>query len=153
MTKSVDDQLLDVLEELSEEKLKTFHRYLQDPGVLAGFPAIEQSRLETADTLDTVDLMVAAYNDDPMTVAGLILRKINEGQSEEQTPQHLLQYAKTVLPLKKNKKKTRTYCYTRRLTWAYRAVFLVQMSIKLWSGSAQDFLFTKYMCKNGKERF
>lgn len=78
MEKSVDEQLLDILEELGEEKLKAFHRCLQDPQVLGGFPAIKQSQLETADELETVDLMVETYTDDVMKVTNLILKKIRE---------------------------------------------------------------------------
>lgn len=78
MEKPVDEQLLDILEELGEEKLKAFHRYLQDPQVLGGFPAIKQSQLETADELETVDLIVETYTDDVMKVTSLILKKIRQ---------------------------------------------------------------------------
>lgn len=76
----MEEQLLDILEELGDEKLKTFHRYLQDPHVPGGFPGFPESHLETADVLETVDLMVEKYADDVMKVTNLILKKINEGQ-------------------------------------------------------------------------
>ncbi|XP_076735438.1 protein NLRC3-like [Maylandia zebra] len=83
METSVDEQLLDILEELGEEKLKAFHRCLQDPQVLGGFPAIKQSQLETADELETVDLIMETYTDDVMKVTNLILKKIRETEALE----------------------------------------------------------------------
>nr|XP_024655181.1 NLR family CARD domain-containing protein 3-like [Maylandia zebra] len=83
MEKSVDEQLLDILEELGEEKLKAFHRCLQDPQVLGGFPAIKQSQLETADELETVDLIMETYTDDVMKVTNLIIKKIRETEALE----------------------------------------------------------------------
>ncbi|CAI5685436.1 unnamed protein product, partial [Oreochromis niloticus] len=78
MENPVEEQLLDILEELGDEKLKTFHRYLQDPHVPGGFPGFPESHLETADILETVDLMVEKYADDVMKVTSLILKKIHE---------------------------------------------------------------------------
>ncbi|XP_076738219.1 protein NLRC3-like [Maylandia zebra] len=83
METSVDEQLLDILEELGEEKLKAFHRCLQDPQVLGGFPAIKQSQLETADELETVDLIMETYTDDVMKVTNLIIKKIRETEALE----------------------------------------------------------------------
>lgn len=99
MENPVEEQLLDILEELGDEKLKTFHRYLQDPHVPGGFPGFPESHLETADILETVDLMVEKYADDVMKVTSLILKKIHEGKREKQIPEDLLQYSNTVVPV------------------------------------------------------
>lgn len=82
MEKLVEEQLLDSLETLGDEKLKIFHRYLQDPRVLGRFPVIQQSQLETADDLDTANLIWMMYTHDAMKVTELILKKINQGTTK-----------------------------------------------------------------------
>lgn len=82
MKASVEDQLLDMLEDLEKEELKLFHLYLQNgPG--GNFTTIKKS-LEKAHRRRTVELMVETYTTDHvMEVARLILEKMNKGQSEE----------------------------------------------------------------------
>ena len=74
--------LLETLEDLGEQKLKPFHWYLQNPKLLDGFEAIRKCRLEKADRLDTVDVMVEMYTTEHvMEVTSSILNniKMNKG--------------------------------------------------------------------------
>ncbi|CAI5670387.1 unnamed protein product [Oreochromis niloticus] len=82
MEKSVEEQLLNMLDDLGEEELKRFHWYLEKgPG--GDFTTIKKSRLENArkdGRHGTVDLMVETYTTHHvMGVAELILKKMNEG--------------------------------------------------------------------------
>uniref|UniRef100_A0AAZ1XI12 B30.2/SPRY domain-containing protein n=1 Tax=Oreochromis aureus TaxID=47969 RepID=A0AAZ1XI12_OREAU len=82
MEVSVQEQLLDILDDLGEEELERVHFYLQiGPG--GDFTTIKKSRLEKASRTRTVDLMVETYTTDHvMEVARSILKKINKSQSE-----------------------------------------------------------------------
>nr|XP_024656967.1 uncharacterized protein LOC112432719 [Maylandia zebra] len=87
MEKSVEEQLLNRLEDLGEEELKLFHWYLEKgPG--GDFTTIKKSRLENArkdGRHGTVDLMVETYTTrHVMEVAELILKKMNEGKPSAQ---------------------------------------------------------------------
>lgn len=87
MEKPLKQQLLETLEDLGEEQLKRFQWYLQNPELLNGFPNIKKYRLENADRLKTVDLMIDTHTStNAMEVANMILKKIkmNEGQSWEE---------------------------------------------------------------------
>uniref|UniRef100_A0A3P8Q7Q1 NACHT domain-containing protein n=1 Tax=Astatotilapia calliptera TaxID=8154 RepID=A0A3P8Q7Q1_ASTCA len=74
---SVQEQLLDLLDDLGEEELKLFHWYLQNVPV-GDFPTMKKSHLEKASRRRTVDLMVATYTDNVMEVARLILEMTKE---------------------------------------------------------------------------
>ncbi|XP_039462755.1 NACHT, LRR and PYD domains-containing protein 12-like [Oreochromis aureus] len=83
--------LWETLETLGTEELKNFKWCLQNVTESKdGFKPIKKSRLENADRLDTVDLMVQMYDTKTAEVTKKILRKIkrNEGQP---FPQILLQ--------------------------------------------------------------
>ncbi|XP_033182597.1 NACHT, LRR and PYD domains-containing protein 6-like [Anabas testudineus] len=82
MERSVQEELLDMLEDLGEEELKKFQWYLQNAD---GLQNIKKSKLEKADRLETVDLMVEMYSDNALEVAKLILQKVkrNKVQSQE----------------------------------------------------------------------
>uniref|UniRef100_A0A7N6F9H7 B30.2/SPRY domain-containing protein n=1 Tax=Anabas testudineus TaxID=64144 RepID=A0A7N6F9H7_ANATE len=84
MERSVQEELLDMLEDLGEEELKKFQWYLQNAD---GLQNIKKSKLEKADRLETVDLMVEMYSDNALEVAKLILQKVkrNKVQSQEDT--------------------------------------------------------------------
>lgn len=91
MGNSVQDKLLDLLDDLEEKELERFHSYLQK-GSEGVFKPIKRSRLEKASRTRTVDLMVETYGDDrAMEFARLILKKINKGKSEKKG--ETLQYA------------------------------------------------------------
>uniref|UniRef100_A0A3Q1IXK5 B30.2/SPRY domain-containing protein n=1 Tax=Anabas testudineus TaxID=64144 RepID=A0A3Q1IXK5_ANATE len=79
-------ELLDMLEDLGEEELKKFQWYLQNAD---GLQNIKKSKLEKADRLETVDLMVEMYSDNALEVAKLILQKVkrNKVQSQEDSTQ------------------------------------------------------------------
>uniref|UniRef100_A0AAZ1XSK7 B30.2/SPRY domain-containing protein n=2 Tax=Oreochromis aureus TaxID=47969 RepID=A0AAZ1XSK7_OREAU len=84
MEKSVQEQLLDMLDDLGEEELERFHFYLEK-GAGGDFTTIKKSRLEKASRTRTVDLMVETYTTDRvMEAASLILKKINEGSPSAQ---------------------------------------------------------------------
>uniref|UniRef100_A0AAZ1XUV4 NACHT, LRR and PYD domains-containing protein 12-like n=1 Tax=Oreochromis aureus TaxID=47969 RepID=A0AAZ1XUV4_OREAU len=77
MEASVEEQLLNMLDDLGEEELDRFHWYLQKGG---DFTPIKKSRLEKANRTRTVDVMVGTYTSDHvMEVARLILKKIKKG--------------------------------------------------------------------------
>ncbi|XP_063325226.1 NLR family CARD domain-containing protein 3-like [Pelmatolapia mariae] len=77
MEASVEEQLLNMLDDLGEEDLDRFHWYLQKGG---DFTPIKKSRLGKANRTRTVDVMVGTYTTDHvMEVARLILKKIKKG--------------------------------------------------------------------------
>ncbi|CAI5657506.1 unnamed protein product [Oreochromis niloticus] len=86
MEKSVEEQLLNMLDDLGEEELKRFHWYLEK-GPRGDFTTIKKSRLENArkdGRHGTVDLMVETYTTHHvMEVAELILKRMNEGTPSE----------------------------------------------------------------------
>ncbi|CAI5657272.1 unnamed protein product [Oreochromis niloticus] len=65
-----------MLDDLGEEQLKRFHFYLQNEPV-GDFQTIKKSRLENADRLKTVDVMIQSYSDHAMEVATLIIMMMN----------------------------------------------------------------------------
>lgn len=75
MEKSVHEELLEILENLGEEKLKSFQWFLQYAKLPDGFHNIKKSKLEKADKLRTVDLMVEMYSDNVKQVVHLIIQK------------------------------------------------------------------------------
>ena len=76
--------LLDMLENLGTKQFKYFQWCLQNVDESTdGFKPIKKSRLENADRLDTVDIMVHVYSTDTREVTERILQKVrkNEGLS------------------------------------------------------------------------
>ncbi|XP_039890311.1 double-stranded RNA-specific adenosine deaminase-like [Simochromis diagramma] len=78
MATSVPSQLLEMLENLGDEELKRFHFYLQNEPV-DDFQTIRKSRLENADRIKTVNVMIQSYSDDALKVARSIIKMINGG--------------------------------------------------------------------------
>lgn len=76
MATSVPSQLLEMLDDLGEEELKRFHFYLQNES-RGRFPTIRKSRLENADRMKTVDVMIQSYSDDALKVARSMITMIN----------------------------------------------------------------------------
>ncbi|KAM4711239.1 uncharacterized protein FYW61_021724 isoform 2-T3 [Anableps anableps] len=75
------DWLLDILEELDDRMMKYFHWYLQTADKSKdGFKSIKKSRLEHADRLDTVDLMVQTYTANTREVTKKIMEKIDKNK-------------------------------------------------------------------------
>ncbi|XP_070701436.1 E3 ubiquitin-protein ligase TRIM39-like [Pempheris klunzingeri] len=71
------EDLLNTLEELRDSEFKKFKWYLQQPDILQGYQTITKSKLERAERLDTVDLMVQTYElDGALKVTKMILEKI-----------------------------------------------------------------------------
>ncbi|XP_042261365.1 NLR family CARD domain-containing protein 3-like [Thunnus maccoyii] len=70
--------LLECLEDLRADDFKKFKWYLCQRGELEGFKTIPKSRLENADRMDTVDLMVKNYCINTIKVTRMILGKINQ---------------------------------------------------------------------------
>ncbi|XP_071759119.1 caspase b-like [Centroberyx gerrardi] len=71
------ERLLETLEDLGDEELKSFKWFLQQDDILEGFPAIKKRQLENADRQDTVDQMVQTYNQHSLEVTKKVLMKIN----------------------------------------------------------------------------
>ncbi|XP_041835303.1 uncharacterized protein LOC121635931 [Melanotaenia boesemani] len=83
--------LLETLEDLDTRELKYFHWYLQNADEsVDGFRSIKKSRLEHADRLDTVDLMVQMYTTEAREVAEKILTKL-DSITEKCFPEEMLQ--------------------------------------------------------------
>lgn len=83
----VKQQLLDMLQHLGQDDMKTFQWHLQDSEFLGGFQEIKKVDLEKADIRETVDVMIKTYTSEHAAdVAKLILKKMNlkEGESEEE---------------------------------------------------------------------
>ncbi|XP_062293178.1 NLR family CARD domain-containing protein 3-like [Scomber scombrus] len=72
------EDLLRTLQNLGENDFKTFKWYLEQPEVLEDLPTIPKSRLEKADQLDTVDLMVQTYSENTLQVTKKVLGKMNK---------------------------------------------------------------------------
>ncbi|XP_035989710.1 uncharacterized protein LOC105922036 [Fundulus heteroclitus] len=71
--------LKESLEDLDSREMKYFHWFLQTADKNKdGFKPIKKSRLEHADRLDTVDLMVQMYTTNTREVAEKIFRKLNK---------------------------------------------------------------------------
>ncbi|XP_070705419.1 nuclear factor 7, ovary-like [Pempheris klunzingeri] len=71
------EDLLNSLEELRDSEFKKFKWYLQQPDILQGYQTIKGSKLEKAERLDTVTLMVQTYKlDGALKVTKMILEKI-----------------------------------------------------------------------------
>ncbi|XP_070699885.1 E3 ubiquitin-protein ligase TRIM39-like [Pempheris klunzingeri] len=71
------EDLLNTLEELRDSEFKKFKWYLQQSDILQGYQTIKGSKLEKAEGLDTVDLMVKTYKlDGALEVTKMILEKI-----------------------------------------------------------------------------
>ncbi|XP_041840634.1 interferon-induced very large GTPase 1-like [Melanotaenia boesemani] len=83
--------LVETLEDLDTKELKYFHWYLQNADEsVDGFSSIRKSRLEHADRLDTVDLMVQMYTTTTREVTEKILTKLNSIK-EKRFPDEMLQ--------------------------------------------------------------
>ncbi|XP_029942295.1 NACHT, LRR and PYD domains-containing protein 3-like isoform X2 [Salarias fasciatus] len=75
--------LLDSLQDLGAEQLKHFQWLLQNADEAEdGFRAIRKCHLETADRLDTVDLMVEMYNTDVREVTEKVLKKMSRSEGK-----------------------------------------------------------------------
>uniref|UniRef100_A0A3B4UR75 Pyrin domain-containing protein n=1 Tax=Seriola dumerili TaxID=41447 RepID=A0A3B4UR75_SERDU len=63
---------------LKDEQLKHFQWFLKQDGILEGFSAIPEARLQRADRQDTVDLMVQKYGcNEALGITIKILEKIS----------------------------------------------------------------------------
>ncbi|KAM8772726.1 NLR family CARD domain-containing protein 3-like isoform 1-T3 [Acanthopagrus schlegelii] len=71
------EDIFNTLEDLKVDEFKDFKWYLKLPDILEGYQPIKQSRLETAERRDTVDLMVNTFTlDGALKVTKKILEKI-----------------------------------------------------------------------------
>lgn len=100
METSVKLQLLGTLEDLGDVELERFQWFLQDQELLDGFQAIKKFKLENANRLRTVDVMVETYTtENVMKVAELVFKKMKEygGQSWEEKGSNTGQSTKTAV--------------------------------------------------------
>ena len=72
--------LLTILESLREEEFKKFKWCLEDK--VLGFPGIPESRLQKADRMDTVQLMLQHYGTNTIKVTREVLKKIPRNDLE-----------------------------------------------------------------------
>ncbi|XP_017162836.1 uncharacterized protein LOC103471987 [Poecilia reticulata] len=76
--------LLDILEDLDKKKLNLFQWYLQTADESKdGFKPITKSKLDGADRLETVDLMIKTYTPNTREVTKKILKKIESNKEKE----------------------------------------------------------------------
>ncbi|XP_010862889.2 caspase-8 isoform X1 [Esox lucius] len=88
---SVHLLLLNTLEDLANDDLKRFQWFLKQD-MVHGFPPIPRSRLEKADRLDTVDVMVTTYDRDGAVKITLeILKRISQNYLAEQLENEIFQ--------------------------------------------------------------
>ncbi|XP_059210051.1 NACHT, LRR and PYD domains-containing protein 12-like [Centropristis striata] len=78
--------LLETLENFSDEEFKKFKWFLQQADVLEGFPAIPKSQLGKADRMDTVDEIIETYDKNAVEVTIKVLKLIKRND----LAQHLL---------------------------------------------------------------
>ena len=71
----VKEELLNTLEDLSDEEFKKFKWFLQQREILVGFQAIPKNQLENADRLDTVDKIIQTFSHQSVEVVKLVLKK------------------------------------------------------------------------------
>ncbi|XP_067428797.1 NLR family CARD domain-containing protein 3-like isoform X1 [Thunnus thynnus] len=86
-----EEDLLKTLESFGEDDFKKFKWYLEQPMVLEGLPAIPYYKLEKADRLDTVNLMVQTYSENILQVTRKVLSKMNKQYSHTISEQILAQ--------------------------------------------------------------
>ncbi|XP_029351612.1 NLR family CARD domain-containing protein 3-like [Echeneis naucrates] len=84
---SLQEMLLQKLQNLGTDDFKTFKWYLQQNQVLQDVPGIPKCKLESADRLDTVDVMVRTYSRNYTEVAKVILVKMNQNDLAEDFPE------------------------------------------------------------------
>ncbi|XP_027875497.1 E3 ubiquitin-protein ligase TRIM21-like [Xiphophorus couchianus] len=83
------EDVLKALEELSEEELKKFKWFLQQPETLPGLPTIKRAYLEKTQSIDIVDLMVHTFTlQKCLEVTSTILEKM----SRNDLRQRLIRY-------------------------------------------------------------
>ncbi|KAM4579872.1 uncharacterized protein PAE49_004972 isoform 2-T2 [Odontesthes bonariensis] len=83
--KTDGERLLELLEELKKQELQEFKWFLKNK-VLSGCPPIPASRLEKAETLDVVDLMLRAYTHQSLMVAKKVFKKMKRNDLVEKLP-------------------------------------------------------------------
>lgn len=83
---AVTEVLLETLDDLGDEEFKIFKWFLQQAEILEDFPAIRKSRLEKADRLDTLDLILQTYREQSVEVIKKVLKKINRNDLVQSLP-------------------------------------------------------------------
>lgn len=77
------EALLNTLQDLSEEQFKLFKFYVKEDGVLEGCSRIPEAKVEKADRVDMVELMVQQYHDRAQRVTLNVLEKIKRNDLVE----------------------------------------------------------------------
>ncbi|XP_022614850.1 NLR family CARD domain-containing protein 3-like [Seriola dumerili] len=127
--------LLMTLEDLGAEDFKKFKWFLQQKEVLEGFPSIPRTRLENADRMDTVDLMVQTYCINTIKVTRMVLVKMNQNDLVENftdiisVPTEILTYCQR--KLKSNLKK-KFQCVFEGISKAGNPTLLNQIYTELY---------------------
>ncbi|XP_071325380.1 uncharacterized protein [Trachinotus anak] len=80
---SVQEKLLETLEDLSYEEFKKFKWFLQQTETTRGLPGIPKSQVEMAQRVDVVDLMVQTYGEQSVEVTREVLMKMNRIDLEQ----------------------------------------------------------------------
>ncbi|XP_075999306.1 NACHT, LRR and PYD domains-containing protein 3-like [Genypterus blacodes] len=105
--------LLGALEDLEDGDFKKLKWFLQQADALETFPVIPKGQLQDADRMDTVDLMVATYNENTLEVTIKVLKSIKKNDLAQRlskissAPKEVIAYCQR--KLKSNLKKKFLY--------------------------------------------
>ncbi|XP_071325375.1 uncharacterized protein [Trachinotus anak] len=80
---SVQEKLLETLEDLSYEEFKKFKWFLQQTETMSGLPGIPKYQLEMAQRVDVLDLIVQTYGEQSVEVTREVFMKINRIDLEQ----------------------------------------------------------------------
>ncbi|XP_051798163.1 NACHT, LRR and PYD domains-containing protein 12-like isoform X4 [Acanthochromis polyacanthus] len=79
--------LKNILDDLDDDELSTFHGFLQQPNIVEGLPAIRENQLQIPKRCETVDLMVETYGDQrAVQMTRVVLEKIHRNDLLQKLP-------------------------------------------------------------------
>uniref|UniRef100_A0A3Q1F3W5 Pyrin domain-containing protein n=1 Tax=Acanthochromis polyacanthus TaxID=80966 RepID=A0A3Q1F3W5_9TELE len=76
------ERIQKMLQDLNESEFKEFKWTLKDRNFMSGLPYIQNCKLDKADMLDLVDLMIHAYSQRSVEVTKKIFKKMNRNDLE-----------------------------------------------------------------------
>ncbi|XP_037605837.1 NLR family CARD domain-containing protein 3-like [Sebastes umbrosus] len=128
----MERKIFEILEQLKADQFKSFKWHLQ-LGVRIGFPPIPISKLENADRMDAVDLMVQTYHKNTTTVTRIILEEIQRNDLVEKLPNTVSESTEIITnyQLKSNLRK-KFQCVFEGIAKAGNSTFLNQIYTEIY---------------------